>query len=57
MRSPLNLLSMSLRICYQALSVCLGPIETDKFLPIHQEAPDFTDMSTEQEILETGIKV
>jgi len=34
-----------------------GPIETDKFLPIHQEAPDFTDMSTEQEILETGIKV
>merc|ERR1712142_57505 len=34
-----------------------GPIETDKFLPIHQEAPDFVDMSTEQEILETGIKV
>jgi len=34
-----------------------GPIDTDKFLPIHQEAPDFTDMSTEQEILETGIKV
>jgi len=34
-----------------------GPIETDKFLPIHQEAPEFTDMSTEQEILETGIKV
>merc|ERR1711887_343510 len=34
-----------------------GPIETDKFLPIHQEAPDFVDMSTEQEILVTGIKV
>merc|ERR1712145_16428 len=34
-----------------------GPIETDKFLPIHQEAPEFTDMSTEQEILVTGIKV
>merc|ERR1712113_356 len=34
-----------------------GPIQTDKFLPIHQEAPEFTDMSTEQEILETGIKV
>jgi len=34
-----------------------GPIDTDKFLPIHQEAPEFTDMSTEQEILETGIKV
>ena len=26
-------------------------------MPIHQEAPEFTDMSTEQEILETGIKV
>jgi len=34
-----------------------GPIDTDKFLPIHQEAPEFTDMSTEQQILETGIKV
>jgi len=34
-----------------------GPISTEMYLPIHQEAPDFTDMSTEQEILETGIKV
>merc|ERR1712136_290145 len=34
-----------------------GPIDTDKFLPIHQEAPEFAEMSVEQEILETGIKV
>ena len=27
------------------------------FLPIHQEAPDFVDMSVEAEILVTGIKV
>ena len=27
------------------------------FLPIHQEAPAFVDMSVEAEILETGIKV
>lgn len=26
-------------------------------LPIHAEAPEFTDMSVEQEVLETGIKV
>jgi len=34
-----------------------GPIETDAYAPIHQEAPDFKEMSTEQEILITGIKV
>merc|ERR1712033_153304 len=34
-----------------------GPIPTDKRQAIHQEAPDFVDMSTEQETLETGIKV
>merc|ERR1712136_389195 len=34
-----------------------GPIDTDKFLPIHQEAPEFEEMSVEQEILVTGIKV
>merc|ERR1712002_776963 len=34
-----------------------GPIDTDKFLPIHQEAPEFDEMSVEQEILVTGIKV
>jgi F-type H+-transporting ATPase subunit beta len=34
-----------------------GPIKTDKFLPIHQEAPEFVDMSVEAEVLVTGIKV
>lgn len=27
------------------------------FLPIHREAPPFTEQSTEQEVLVTGIKV
>jgi F-type H+-transporting ATPase subunit beta len=34
-----------------------GPIETDKRLAIHAEAPEFQEMSVEQEILVTGIKV
>ncbi|XP_031570797.1 ATP synthase subunit beta, mitochondrial [Actinia tenebrosa] len=34
-----------------------GPIPTDKRAAIHAEAPSFVDMGTEQEILETGIKV
>jgi len=34
-----------------------GPVKTDTFLPIHQEAPAFVDMSVEAEILVTGIKV
>ncbi|KAG9510237.1 ATP synthase subunit beta, mitochondrial [Fragariocoptes setiger] len=34
-----------------------GPIKTDKFAPIHAEAPEFVDMSVEAEILVTGIKV
>lgn len=34
-----------------------GPIKTTDFAPIHAEAPEFTEMSTEQEILVTGIKV
>ncbi|MBE0616339.1 MAG: F0F1 ATP synthase subunit beta, partial [Proteobacteria bacterium] len=34
-----------------------GPVETKKRLPIHRQAPDFTEMSTEMQILETGIKV
>jgi len=34
-----------------------GPIEADQFDPIHKEAPEFVDQSTEQEILVTGIKV
>lgn len=34
-----------------------GPVKTDKYLPIHAEAPEFVDMSVEAEILSTGIKV
>jgi len=34
-----------------------GPIVTNAFSAIHQEAPEFTEMSVQQEILETGIKV
>ena len=34
-----------------------GPIESPHSRPIHAEAPVFSDMSVEQEILETGIKV
>ena len=34
-----------------------GEIEAKKYLPIHRSAPDFDQLSTETEILETGIKV
>jgi F0F1-type ATP synthase beta subunit len=34
-----------------------GPVATDKYAAIHAEAPEFVDMSVEQEILVTGIKV
>merc|ERR1712165_264025 len=34
-----------------------GPIDTDKRQAIHAEAPEFEEMSVEQEILVTGIKV
>merc|ERR1712033_52318 len=34
-----------------------GPIETKTKSPIHTEAPEFVEMSVNQEILETGIKV
>ena len=34
-----------------------GPVRADERRPIHQEAPVFTDQSTESEILVTGIKV
>merc|ERR1739838_608038 len=34
-----------------------GPVETDERQAIHAEAPAFEDMSVEQEILVTGIKV
>jgi len=34
-----------------------GEVSREKTLPIHREAPAFADLSTEAEILETGIKV
>ena len=34
-----------------------GPIVTDKYLPIHREAPGYEELSTGKEMLETGIKV
>ncbi|MEH6726225.1 MAG: F0F1 ATP synthase subunit beta [Hyphomicrobiales bacterium] len=34
-----------------------GPIDSDTMREIHQEAPPFTEQSTESEILVTGIKV
>ncbi|BFY97825.1 hypothetical protein BsWGS_00865 [Bradybaena similaris] len=34
-----------------------GPINSEHYAAIHQEAPAFADMSVQQEILETGIKV
>ncbi len=34
-----------------------GPIETKEKYPIHRPAPDYEDLSTETEMLETGIKV
>ncbi len=35
----------------------LGPIDSDKKMPIHRPAPEFTEQSTKVELLETGIKV
>lgn len=35
----------------------MGPIESEVNLPIHRPAPDFEDLDTNTEILETGIKV
>merc|ERR1719487_2297345 len=34
-----------------------GPVKATQFDPIHKEAPIFTEQSTEQEVLSTGIKV
>jgi len=34
-----------------------GPVKAKHFAGIHAEAPEFVEMSVEQEILETGIKV
>lgn len=35
----------------------IGELKTDKRYPIHRSAPDYEELSTETEILETGIKV
>ncbi len=35
----------------------ISPVNTGKGLPIHREAPKFEDLSTEAEVLFTGIKV
>jgi len=34
-----------------------GPVNVKQYAPIHAEAPAFTEQSTDDEILETGIKV
>ncbi len=34
-----------------------GPVKTEKYYPIHRPAPNFTDQSTQIEVLETGVKV
>jgi F-type H+/Na+-transporting ATPase subunit beta len=34
-----------------------GPVKADDYWPIHRESPPVTDLSTETEIFETGIKV
>ena len=35
----------------------LGPINAEKYYPIHRPAPEFTEQNTKVELLETGIKV
>ncbi len=35
----------------------MGPVNTDKYYPIHRPAPKFVEQNTKVEILETGIKV
>jgi F-type H+-transporting ATPase subunit beta len=35
----------------------LGPVESDKTLPIHRPAPKFTEQDTSVNVLETGVKV
>ena len=34
-----------------------GPVKAEKYLPIHRDAPSFTEISPATELLETGIKV
>ncbi|MBI3949149.1 MAG: F0F1 ATP synthase subunit beta [Acidobacteria bacterium] len=35
----------------------LGPVQAEKYYPIHRPAPSFEEQSTEMEMFETGIKV
>jgi len=35
----------------------LGPVSKEKMLPIHREAPKFTEQDTTVKVLETGVKV
>lgn len=35
----------------------LGPVKTDKYMPIHRPAPSFTEQDTSVKVLETGVKV
>ena len=35
----------------------LGPVQTDKRMPIHRQAPTFDEQATGEEMFETGIKV
>ncbi len=35
----------------------LGPVNAEKYYPIHRPAPEFTEQNTKVELLETGIKV
>ena len=35
----------------------LGPVSQEKMMPIHREAPKFTEQDTEVRVLETGVKV
>ena len=34
-----------------------GPVNAEEYMPIHRQAPEFTDIAPSTEILETGIKV
>ncbi|MDD5586098.1 MAG: F0F1 ATP synthase subunit beta [Alphaproteobacteria bacterium] len=34
-----------------------GPVKSKKMMPIHRDAPEFTEQSTEKQMLVTGIKV
>jgi F-type H+-transporting ATPase subunit beta len=34
-----------------------GPVNAEETLPIHRDAPDFDDQTTEIEVFETGLKV